>query len=286
MAGGGEAGGLVFLPQELGDAEVQEDGAPFLRHQDVGGLEIPMHHQAPVGVGDGLADLEKEEDRLPIRKAPIPAVGVDGDSLDILHDQVGRSLLRSPPVVEAGDAGMLQAGESRALPEKARPHGRRIKAPPDDLEGHLALEPLVLPLGEKDLPHAALPQATKEPIGADEAGLLCRFPRPLSRNQLRQGLFEESPGFAVRPEEHLKPPLEIRPIPAGLLQETLLLFPLEAHGLIEELVDLVLRRGKHQALRGLRQFIGLVSRARVSGILYGLQRSLTSWDSAIGNARF
>jgi hypothetical protein len=79
---------VVAVDEHLGDAEVQEPGLVPTVHEDVRGLEIPVHHQVPMGVmhraGDAAEELEALVDA---RLAAVTIVG-DGLTADELHRQI------------------------------------------------------------------------------------------------------------------------------------------------------------------------------------------------------
>ncbi len=72
-----------------------------------------------MGVLDGGADPAEEIEPPVDRELMGVAVLVDGHSLDELHDQIGAAVLRAAAVVEAGDIGVLEAGQDLPFGKEA-----------------------------------------------------------------------------------------------------------------------------------------------------------------------
>ena len=168
--------------QELGDAEIEELGAAGGVDEDVRRLEIPVHHQAPVGVVDRLAHLDHQAQPLLQREAAGGAPVGDRSAVDVLEDEVGLAALAAAAVEEARDAGMHEAGEDPALAQEPGQDRLRSQLGPHQLERDAAVELAVGPLGEPDLGHAAAAEEREQPVVADPlAGAVGRGRRPRPR---------------------------------------------------------------------------------------------------------
>src|SRR5439155_26386506 len=157
------------LGEQLGDAEVEDLHASRSVQEDVRWLEVAVDDEASVGVLDRLTDRENHPE--PLLHAESPSIAVLGDRspLHALHDDDGTAVRRDPAVEEAGDAGMLQAGQDLALLEKPAFRVNARHAPLQELDGHLLVELAVHTLGQVHDTHTAFAQLTLEPIGADDA---------------------------------------------------------------------------------------------------------------------
>ncbi|MEM9593506.1 MAG: hypothetical protein AAGD06_04560 [Acidobacteriota bacterium] len=93
--------------EQLGDAEVQELGAPLLSHQDVAGFDVAVDHQVGVGVLDRGTDLQEEAQPPLDPQAPASAVDIDGLPFDVVHDEVGQAFVGVAAVEELGEVGVV-----------------------------------------------------------------------------------------------------------------------------------------------------------------------------------
>ncbi len=157
--------------EQLGDAEVEQLGLAFAVDQDVRRLEVAVHHQVLVGVGDRRADVDEELQPFLERQLVLLAVGVERQAVDVLEHEVGAAVGGGAAFEKPGDVGMVEAGEDLPLGEEALVDDRQVLAGADDLDRHLALEFLVAPLGQVDHPHAAAAQHLEQPVGADPLGV-------------------------------------------------------------------------------------------------------------------
>ena len=93
-------GRLPYLAvvQELRNPKIEQLRRARCRHQDVRGFEIPMHDEVLVrvmhGGAHGLKQVEPSRDSQTVRVA----IDIDGDAIDIFHDQVGRPVRQSAAV--------------------------------------------------------------------------------------------------------------------------------------------------------------------------------------------
>jgi hypothetical protein len=169
------------LAEQTGDAEVQQAQMPLSRDQQIGRLEVAMHHQALVRVGHRIEHLHEEAQALRQRLPRRPAI--KRLPLHALQRQPGL-LAVHPGVVQARDVRVLQAGEQVALARKALGQARTRAR---QLERDAAVQTLQA-LGAPDLRHAALAQQALEAVGADVLpglALRQRLQRQLAQHQAR-----------------------------------------------------------------------------------------------------
>ena len=95
---------------------------------------------------------------------------------------------------------MLQRGEDLTLGGEPRRRARIEQAAAGDLEGDLAAEEAVGPLGAVDLAHAALADLLDQPVDADERAVRRRL------GPIGCGWPEESTGAIVRRPAAIAPP--------------------------------------------------------------------------------
>ena len=145
----------VVLLEELGDAEVEELHLALAGDEDVRRLEVAVHHQVRMRIGDRVAHLEEDRELGREGESGLGAEAIDRHALDVLEREVRGAVLRDPAVDETRDARMLEPRQDLALAfepqaELARAHRRRQQLDRDAL-----LEGTVGTLGEEDLAHSA-----------------------------------------------------------------------------------------------------------------------------------
>ena len=138
-----------------------------------------------MGVADGGADVEEEEEALLEIERAAGAVLGDGDAVfDELHDEEGNAVGTGAAVEEAGDVGMFEAGEDLAFLLEATEDGTGVEAAAEELDGDFFLKGGVVADGAVDGAHAAAAEEAGDAIGAEA---------------LADGLFfgGEGPGFGA-----------------------------------------------------------------------------------------
>ena len=166
-----------LMPQRLGDAEVDDLHYRLLvlhRHQHVCGLQVPVDDPLMMGVLDGLTDIDEEADALVRGEAVGVAVVRDRDALHQLHDEEGATALGRPPVVEAGDVGVVHHRQGLALRLQAGQHLFGVHPQLDDLERYAPVHGLGL-LGEPHLPHPPFAQELQQLVRSDPAWTILRI---------------------------------------------------------------------------------------------------------------
>ena len=135
--------------EDLGNAKVEQLGGAGRVDQDVARFEVAVNHQMLVRRLDPRADFQKELEAAAYVQAPGVAPLVDGLALDVLHHEVGASLVARAAVVEPRDARVVELGEDLALGEETAHNLLGVHATFDQLEGHPTLE-LAVAAGQVD----------------------------------------------------------------------------------------------------------------------------------------
>ena len=152
---------------ELGDAEIEQLHLPRGVHENVGGLQVAVHDEVVVRVGDGREHLAEERQARGERKPPRIHVRRDRLAFHVLHRKPGLACLAGPGIVEARDVGVGELREDVALaaetlgPDFAPLVRRR------ELERHLPREAPVGLLGQPHFAHAAAADEAKQAKRAD-----------------------------------------------------------------------------------------------------------------------
>ena len=163
-----DAGGLV---DERRDPEVEQFRPSGPIDEDIRGLEIAVHDEARVGIGDRVGDLEKELEPGAHGKSMRVGEAIDAQAVDELQDEERLPGRRHAGVVETRDAGVGEARQDRAFAAEALRSAlldeRRVK----ELDGDIAFETSVVPACPPDRSHAAGTDALDELVGAERPTL-------------------------------------------------------------------------------------------------------------------
>jgi len=153
--------------EQLGDAEVEQVRPPLPVHQDVGGFEVAVQHQALVGVLHRLADRHEELEAAGEVESASLAPGVDRRAVDVLEHQKGEAAGGAAGVEQAGDPRVVEGREQPALLLEPGHEGPRVERSPHQLDRHRALEGAVGPARAVDHAHAAAPGDPLDLPGAE-----------------------------------------------------------------------------------------------------------------------
>ena len=161
--------GDVLFAEELGDAEVEQLHVAALGHEDVARLEIAVHEQISVRVGDGAEHLLHEgESRGDVERALV-AIEIERAAVDVLHREPGKVGGSDAAVEQARDVRVRERRENAALLEEAADEQRIVlAAATHELERGRLRELPVCALGEEDLAHAAVPELAHDAPRAEE----------------------------------------------------------------------------------------------------------------------
>jgi hypothetical protein len=154
----------LTVVQQFCNSEIQQLWNSRRRYQDIRRLEIPMNDEVLVGVvhrgANRLKQFQSGIDVQPMRIAE----SIDGDAVDVLHDDVGASVRQGPAVQEMSDVRMIELGQNLAFQLEPRVHPDRQRSPMHDFDRHLLLELRIGAFGQINLAHAAGTQGAQHPI--------------------------------------------------------------------------------------------------------------------------
>ncbi len=202
LATGGKAALGGPVGDGLGDAEINDlrhRAVGGVRHENIGGLYVPVDEALLVRVPDRAADLEKQFQTPAQIQAPLIAIIRDALATHELHDEEGPTGGGDAGVEHARDVGMLHERQRLLLGGETRDHAAGIHAGLDDLERDFAAHRLAL-LGEIDRAKTAFAQACDDAVAAD--ALACRH------LDGRREALHEFVAFAGREAEGGAPALE------------------------------------------------------------------------------
>jgi hypothetical protein len=156
--------------QQLGDAEVEQLHLARRRDEDVGRLQVAVHHEVRVGVRHGAA--RGREQAQPRRHVEPPGVAVvrDGAAVHVLHHEVRPPVGRHAAVEEAGHVRVVERGEDLPLGREAAHQVGVVGGAREQLDGRRLPVLAVAALGAVDDPHAAAPDRVEQAPGAHARG--------------------------------------------------------------------------------------------------------------------
>ena len=184
----GRARSVPSLPELLigeGQPEIGDVGLAGAIEEDVGGLDVPMHDFAEMGVVQGLGDDRDDFCGLPRRKGalldPYPQVC----SFDELRDHIAQPVRRPIRLKDRHDVGMVEAGQDLPfLKVEFDVLGPADHVGMRHLDRHQPLEHRIEPLVDRaEAPTAQnLLDAVLANLGGMDRGILCRRILPLARH--------------------------------------------------------------------------------------------------------
>ena len=136
---GGDAGDEVCGAglKELEGAEVEEFDGALTGDHDVAGFEIAVEDEVAMDVGDGSAELDHLAEDLVDGGFGGVADLVQALAVDHFHDEEGDAFVGDAAIEQAGDVGVLEAGEGVALEQEMAEGGGMLEVAADDLDGGL-----------------------------------------------------------------------------------------------------------------------------------------------------
>ena len=153
--------------QQRRDTEVQQLRDPVTGHEDVGGLDVAMNHQALMRVLDRRADTEKQlqalSDRRPVRATEL----VDRRAVDELHHEIRDAAVGGAAVEEARDVRVIQTRENLALPAEALNDSGRVESRAHQLQRDLLLVLAIGANGREHFAHAAATELRNDVVRPD-----------------------------------------------------------------------------------------------------------------------
>ena len=92
---------------------------------------------------------------------------VNRETCDVLHDEVGQSIVRCSSIEQARDVRVVEAGQDLSLVAKMTEHRVGVHAAFDQLDCDLLLVLLIRALGQIDRAHSAAADFANNSIRAD-----------------------------------------------------------------------------------------------------------------------
>ena len=158
--------------QQLCDPEVQQPDLAIGGDQNIRRLQIPMHDELRVRVGDGIRDLRKQlQPRLQIDLL-VAAVLVDLMSFDVLDREKRLPLRGEARVVQACDIRMSERREDFTLARHPLRQSRALPCPVRKLQRDRPIDEPVAALRQPHRAHAAAAQLAHQAIGSDRVARL------------------------------------------------------------------------------------------------------------------
>src|SRR6266446_8311370 len=136
-------------------------------NQDISRLEVAVNDQVLMGIVDGSADVLEESEALGGAELVRVAVGVDRLPLNVLHDEVGERIFGGAAIQQAGDIGMVQAGQDLALTATILDDVFSVLAALDELDGHFFLKGPIGTGGQVHGTHTSLADFSNDLIRTD-----------------------------------------------------------------------------------------------------------------------
>ena len=160
---------------------------------------------------------------------------VDGDSLDILHDQIRQTFFGAASIEEFDDVGMVQCCQCLAFVAEAAKDVILASTGFDHLDGHALAVLAISSLRQIDHRHTAVPTLADNSVSTD---LLSHHGVTGKGRNLTGGrLFQER--IVVMQEQGLNFRIKRLVIPARLPKESLALTRALFQGRAEEIIDLL-----------------------------------------------
>jgi hypothetical protein len=122
-----------------------------------------------VRVVDCVADHREEAQALRDGQLPLVAEAVDGQPLDVLHDEVGQAVVGGAPVQEARDVRVVERGENLPLVAETAEDEVGVHPALDELDGDALAELAVGAERLVDGAHPAAPDLARDDVDADAA---------------------------------------------------------------------------------------------------------------------
>src|ERR1017187_3853617 len=201
-----------------------------------------------MGIRHRLAHLEEQAAAILDGNASVAAPVVDAETLHIIHHQERASFRRGAAIDQTRDVRMVQARQNLAFMPEPEEQFRRVHTGSDELEGGLLLKLGVVADRQVDDAHAAAADLTAHPPGTKPRA----YGRVAADHLLRGGFHRQVDVVrmgAIRHEQRIDIPAEIRVAPASAFEKALLfggrqvgrrekyflnLLPVVRHGLASE----------------------------------------------------
>jgi hypothetical protein len=176
--------------EQLGNAEVEQLDMTVDADEHVRRLDVAVHDQVGVRVGDCLQDIEKETQARFDAERVLNAIPIDGLTIDVLENEKGLPDWRHTGVDEPRNVWMREAREDVAL--AAEPlfasgiHARDVQ----QLDRRASFKAAVASFREPHRAHSALTDERDQPIGPEN--LPDKRLRGGRRRRARNRVFEKA----------------------------------------------------------------------------------------------
>src|SRR5690606_37555581 len=189
--------------ERLRDAEIEQFHLAVGGHQDVGRLDVPMHDQMAMGMGDRAANLDEQPQPIAATEPMLVAIPIDRRALDMFHGQPRSAGGVDSAVQVARDARIRQAREDAAFEQEALDQVFRSGAARHPLERRTLANAGMVAFGEENLGHAAAADAFDDrPVTDFDAFTRSRIERidepPGAADPIQ---FTRLPGIAEQPAQ-------------------------------------------------------------------------------------
>ena len=171
--------GDVGAHELFGDAEVEQLDPTIVIDQQVGGLEVAMHHQVAMRETHRVQHLQEQHDAFAQAEAARIAPAIDGFAIDALHHEIRFTVGADAAIEQGGDVGMLQAGQDLPFAQETFARDRRVGTGADQLERGLLRVRAVAAFDRMHRAHAAaadgaddLPRADRTADGMVGVGVV------------------------------------------------------------------------------------------------------------------
>jgi hypothetical protein len=202
--------------------------------QDVGGLEVAVHHERGVRVLHRLEYLHEDRDPRPRVEPLLVAEPVEADALDVLDGEERPAALVDAGVVEPRDVGVVERAEDVPLAL----HAHRQPLRPSELrqlQRELALELPVGALRQPDRALAAAADAVDDAVRTDlVSGLQLRRSLGHPGKRVEEGHRLDARLRGQQPAQRALQPVVLRRQP---LEPGFVLRRVQGQRFVEELVD-------------------------------------------------
>jgi len=162
--------GVLGGPDDLGDAEVGQDGLALLAEHDVGRFQVPVDDAGLVGIAQSGEGIDQDADHFARRHAPAVdpvggQVGLQRIALEQLHHHEVQPVLHVE-VVDLDDVGVAEGGHGACLPAETRQEFLLLhQVGAQHLDRHVPVELRVV--GLVDLGHPAATERLEDAVFAE-----------------------------------------------------------------------------------------------------------------------
>ena len=168
--------------QKLGYSEVEKLWYSISIDQNVARLQVAVDDEMAMRVFNRGA--HRKEEAQPLFDAEIVLRGIlcDPGPLDVLHDQVGSSIVCAASIEQSCDVRMLKTGQNLALATEATKNKVGVESRVHQLDCNIRFVLLVVARCQIDSAHSTVAQLANEAIGTNppplDFGSDCRVKLP------------------------------------------------------------------------------------------------------------